>query len=263
MFVLTEHPTIERLAVALGRRIAPPGMLVRLTAAHGRVPLYLAASGHGDIMRFQVLARLLEGRFDVYMLQPPMDLQVKSVGELAELYVHCIRAQGREAGVVAGFSVGGIAALETARLLDQSGALRQLVLLDTIHPRSLVGGVASWRMLGWLVRTLRVQELSMNGRRLGALFNDPGLVSQVMVLRGYRPAPFAGPATLVRSSGLAQWDRLFFRLWRRSLAPGLREQRVPGLHGSIFEPANIEYLAGALAGVVEEPADRHGAAIAA
>jgi syringomycin synthetase protein SyrE len=263
MFLLTEHPTIERLAVALGRRIAPPGMLVRLTAAHGRVPLYLAASGHGDVMRFQMLARLLEASFDVYMLQPPMDRPVQSVAELAELYVHCIRAQGREAGVVAGFSVGGIAALETARLLHQGGALRQLVLLDTIHPRSIVGGVASWRVLGWLVRTLRVQELSMNGRRLGALFNDPGLVSQVMGLRGYRPAPFEGPATLIRSSGLAQWDRLFFRLWRRSLSAALSELRVPGLHGSIFDAANVEHLAGALASVVADQRALQPTALAA
>jgi syringomycin synthetase protein SyrE len=257
MYTLTEHPTIEQLAVALGRKIMPPGMLVPLNAASGRPPLYLAASGHGDLMRFQELARLLSATYDVYMLQPPLDAPLAGLAELAELYANCILAQGREPGVLAGFSVGGVAALETARRLRHSGApARALVLLDTIHPRSLFGGAASWRMLGWLVRTLRVQELSMNGRRLGALVNDPGLVAQVMALRGFHPGAFDGPTCLICSSGLANWDRMFFGAWRRLMPGQLSERRVPGLHGSIFEPANIGELAAALSAVLGE---RHAA----
>ncbi|MES2257393.1 MAG: amino acid adenylation domain-containing protein [Pseudomonadota bacterium] len=254
MYTLTEHPTIERLAIALGKKITPPGLMINLGVASGRVPLYLAASGHGDLLRFQDLARLLGGTYDVYMLQPPSGVAVKTVAELAELYVNCIVAQGREPGIVAGFSVGGIAALETARLLQKSGSpARALALLDTIHPKSALGGTLSWRLLGWLVRTLRVQELSMNGRRLGALVNDPGLVSQVMALRGYRATGFDGPTWLIRSSGLANWDRLFFGAWRRLMVNQLSERRVPGLHGSIFETANVGQLALALAGILGEP----------
>jgi syringomycin synthetase protein SyrE len=115
-----------------------------------------------------------------------------------------------------------------------------------------LGGAASWRVLGWLVRTLRVQELSMNGRRLGALVNDPGLVAQVMALRGFHPSAFDGPTCLIRSSGLANWDRLFFGAWRRLMPGQLSERRVPGLHGSIFEQANVGELASALAAVLDE-----------
>ncbi len=253
MYTLTEHPTIERLAIALGRKITPPNMIIALSPENGRTPLYLAASGHGDLLRFTELARLVSNTYDVYMLQPPMDGQLKDVSSLAELYVNCIVAQGREAGVMAGFSVGGVAALETARLLKGSGVpVRQLVLLDTIHPRSIVGGVGSWRALGWLVRTLRIQELSMNGRRLGGLVGDPGLVAQVMALRGFHPNAFDGPTSLVRSSGLANWDRLFFGKWRRLMKGRLSEYRVPGLHGSIFEANNIAELAAVLGNVMDE-----------
>jgi syringomycin synthetase protein SyrE len=253
MYTLTEHPTIERLAMALGRKITPPDMIIPLSADNGRTPLYLAASGHGDLMRFTELAKLVSDTYDVYMLQPPMDGQLKNVQSLAELYVNCIVAQGREPGVMAGFSVGGVTALETARLLKNSGApVRSLVLLDTIHPRSIVGGIGSWRALGWLVRTLRIQELSMNGRRLGALVGDPGLVAQVMALRGFHPGRFDGHTCLIRSSGLANWDRLFFGKWRRLFRDGLSERRVPGLHGSIFEANNVGELAAALTGVMEE-----------
>jgi syringomycin synthetase protein SyrE len=257
MYTLTEHPTIERLAMALGRKITPPDMILPLSAENGRTPLYLAASGHGDLMRFTELAKLVSNTYDVYMLQPPADGKLKDVTSLAELYVNCIVAQGREPGVVAGFSVGGVAALETARLLKSSGApARLLVLLDTIHPRSIVGGVGSWRALGWLVRTLRIQELSMNGRRLGGLVGDPGLVAQVMALRGFHPGSFDGQTCLVRSSGLANWDRLFFGKWRRLMKDRLTERRVPGLHGSIFEANNIGELAAVLGSVMEE---RHAA----
>jgi amino acid adenylation domain-containing protein len=254
MYMLTEYPTIERLAVALGKKITPPGIAVRVGPDNGRVPLYLAASGHGDLLRFQELARALADSYDVFMLQPPTDQPIRSMNELAELYASSIAAQGREAGVVAGFSVGGVAALETARQLQDRGApQRALVLIDTINPRAPIGGTASWRMLAWLVRNLRVQELSMNGRRLGALFNDPGLVGQVMALRGYRAIAYHGRTVLIRSSGLAHWDRLFFGAWRRVMAAQLAECSVPGLHGSMFEAANIGELAKALAQVLHEP----------
>jgi syringomycin synthetase protein SyrE len=121
-----------------------------------------------------------------------------------------------------------------------------LVLVDTIYPQSVLGGSASWRVLGWLVRNLHIQELSMNGRRLGAMFNDPGLVGQVMALRGYRPSVFDGPTVLIKSSGLASWDRWFFKPWRKLLAPRLTEHQVHGLHGSMFESDNVHALAGLL-----------------
>ena len=150
------------------------------------------------------------------------------------------------------FSVGGVAALETARLLRQQGvAIRGLVLLDTIYPKGALGGAMSWRILGWLVRHLHVQELSMNGRRLGAMFNDPGLISQVMALRGYQAASFDGPAWLIKSSGLVSWDRWFFRPWRRLFTAQLQELQVPGLHGSIFEASNVNALAGMITQVLQ------------
>ncbi len=248
MYLIAEHPTVERLALALSEaQPENPGLMLELSQDSGRIPLYLAASGHGDLLRFQNLARVLGPACDVHMLQPPTDTTMRSITELAARYADCIAAHGRVAGYVAGFSVGGIAALETARVLQQRGVpLRGLVLVDTIYPKAVLGGTTSWRVLGWLVRKLRVQDLSMNGRRLGAMFNDPGLVGQVMALSGYRPAEYAGATLLIKSSGLTTWDRWFFRPWRRLMGASLSEAQVPGLHGSIFEPSNVGELARAL-----------------
>ena len=247
LYFITEHPTVETLAAALQQRSATPGVLVRLGAESVRAPLYLAASGHGDLLRFQNLCRSMGSGCNVSMLQPPMDRRIQSIGELAALYADEIERQHPHGGYVAGFSVGGMAALETARLLKQRGwPVLGLILLDTTYPNSWLGGIAAWRALGWLVRHLHVQELSMNGRRLGAMFNDPGLVAQVMALRGYRPAAFDGPTLLVRSSGLGYWDRWMFRPWRRLMGARLGEVQVPGMHGTVFDAQHVGDLAAAL-----------------
>jgi syringomycin synthetase protein SyrE len=255
LYLLTEHPTIERLALAMGKDALPPCVIMRLTNRPSSLspPLYLAASGHGDVLRFQNLALALGHAGDVYMLQPPMDRVLGSVAELAQMYALAIEQLGLAPGVVAGFSVGGIAALETARLLAQRrSGVRRLVLVDTIYPQSVLGGSTSWRVLGWLVRNLHIQELSMNGRRLGAMFNDPGLVGQVMALRAYHASAFDGPTVLIKSSGLASWDRWFFKPWRKLMAPRLTEHQVHGLHGSMFEADNVQALAGLLADIMRD-----------
>ena len=140
-----------------------------------------------------------------------------------------------------------MAAIETARLLQQRGwPVRGLILLDTTFPSSLLGGTAAWRALGWVVRHFHIHDLSMNGRRLGAMFNDPGLLAQVMALRGYKPVAFDGPTLLVRSSGLGAWDRWLFRPWRQLMGKRLTEVQVPGMHGTVFDAQHVQELARAL-----------------
>ena len=247
LYLLTEHPTVELLSIALGGSREVPGIMVSFNAGSTRVPLYLAASGHGDLLRFQNLARALQSSYDVRMLQPPMGQPIEGVAHLAHLYADTIESQGGGPACLAGFSVGGIAALETARLLRQRGvAVGSLVLIDTIYPRALWGGTLFWRLFGWLVKKLQLQELSMNGRRLGAMFNDAGLVGQVLSMAGYRPVRFDGHALLIKTSGLARWHFLLFRPWRRVMADDFSERQIAGLHGSIFEAGRVAELAAVL-----------------
>jgi amino acid adenylation domain-containing protein len=251
LYLITEHPTVESLAAALLAHSVDRGVMLPLNAASVRTPLYLAASGHGDLLRFQSLARALGDAGNLFMLQPPLESRITSILELARLYADRIQAQsaasGQLGGYVAGFSVAGMAALETARLLQQRGwPVRGLILLDTTFPSSLLGGTAAWRALGWAVRHFHIHDLSMNGRRLGAMFNDPGLLNQVMALRGYKPAAFQGPTLLLRSSGLGAWDRWLFRPWRQLLGHHLTEIEVPGMHGTVFDAQHVQALATAL-----------------
>ena len=237
--LISDHPTIEQLANALGVPLALPGILHALGRSTGAPPLFLAASGRGDVLRFQTLANALDGAFDVYMLQPPIENAPTTPQALGELYANAITALGLAPGWLSGFSVAGIAALETLRALQlREQAPLGLLLLDTIHPDAALGGGRTWRALGRLVRWLSITELSMNGRRLGAVFSDPGLLVQVLALSGYRCKGVSGPVLLLKSVGLGKWNWLFFRRWLKPL-PQIEMAEVPGLHGSIFEPARV------------------------
>ncbi|MCV2353902.1 amino acid adenylation domain-containing protein [Paucibacter sp. B2R-40] len=257
--LISEHPSIARLARALSLPITRSDVLRSLSDPVGAGPgntnskvpaIYLAASGHGDVLRLQNLAQALQGDAGLFMLQAPLTPAPTTMQEFASLYADSIESQGQHGERpiwLAGFSVGGVTALETALELQRRGRKPLgLMLLDTIHPDAVFGGTASWRTLGWLVRKLHVQDLSMNGRRLSAMFSDPGLISQVLALRGHRCHAFDGPVLLVKSTGLASWNRLLFQGWHRLMPQRIQTQLVSGLHGSIFETQHVDELAEAV-----------------
>ena len=252
LYRLTEHPSIAQLAVALGDPEVDAELMLALNRHSGKIPLYLAASGHGDLMRFQALADSLGDVCDFYMLQPPGTAAIDSIEQLAKLYAQQIQTCGRP-GFLAGFSVGGIAALEAARALQQRGMhLPGVILVDTVYPGRLLRGAFFWRALGWTARHLYFQELSMNGRHLGAMFSDPGLVAQIHAMADYHPGEYDGPVVLLKSTGLANWDRWLFRPWKKIMRQTMHEIRMPGMHGSIFEAENIGSLATIIKGLLTE-----------
>ena len=257
LYLLMEHPTIASLVAALGVESDTHGLVVPMPAGATAIPLYLAASGHGDRMRFGNLAAPLYNVCSLNMLQPPQQDMPTRIRELAAMYAQQILARGAGPCYVGGFSVGGVAALETARLLRQRGVdVRGLILIETVYPKVIWGGTFYWRLFRWLVLQLRIQDMSLNGRRLGAMVNDAGLVGQVMAMAGYRPARFEGASYLIKTRGLSRWHGMLFRSWRKLLGPGLSEHLVPGMHGSVFEPLNV----GALAEVITVIVRSHPAA---
>lgn len=243
---LAQAPTVRLLAAQLERHAAPGAVSICLQPCPDSPRLYLAASGHGDRLRFEALAQALAPHCELHMLQPPTGTGWRSLHELASAYAQALpdARDGRPLWL-GGFSVGGVTALETARLLQQQArAPDAVLLLDTVYPRWLLRQPWLWKTLGWLTRRLYVQELSMNGRRLGAMFRDAGLVGQVLALQGYRAQRFDGPVQLLRTSGLRRWQRWLFGPWRQRLR--LHEREVNGLHGSVFEPARVHGLAQSL-----------------
>ncbi|MFZ5485049.1 MAG: non-ribosomal peptide synthetase [Pseudomonadota bacterium] len=248
---LVEHPSPAAMAEALAEELGLPGLMVSLGTTTRHATLYLAASGHGDLLRFKALAEAMRGACDLHMLQPPGNDFSLGLTELAGLYADRIEARGDRDVYLAGFSVGGLAALETARLLGQRGVrVPRLFLVDTVLARLPPGGFLLWRMLAWIARHTPLLGFSVNGRRLSTTLNDRGLYGQVSAMHRYHPEPYAAPALLLKSSGLTPWDRWLFAPWR-TLLPRLDEAEMAGLHGTLFEPGHIEALATLLATHIE------------
>ncbi|MDP3537350.1 MAG: amino acid adenylation domain-containing protein [Azonexus sp.] len=254
LFLLTENPSIELIARALDAgsdQVRKSDVMLHLSRHGAGTPLYFAASGHGDLIRFQSLADVLGDACDLHMLQPPTGQSVGSIPEMAASYAEQIMDYGKP-GVIAGFSVGGITALETARCLESRGfPVLSLCLVDAVFPGRLLRSAIFWRSLGWLARHLNAQELTMNGRHLGALFSDPGLLAQIHAIADYRVEAFSGEVSLIKSSGMAKWDRWTFKPWRKLFGERLHESQVIGLHGSIFERQIISGLAEAIHAVLK------------
>lgn len=255
LFLLTEHPSIESLAQVLNNEsdeTVRDDVMQNLGRTSGRVPLYFAVSGHGDLIRLQKLADVLGDCCDLYMLQPPNDGEVGSIAELAEIYANRIVAHG-VSGFLAGFSVGGVTALETARQLQKrSFAPRGLCLVDAVFPGRVIRSAFFWRALGWLSRHLNAQDLSLNGRHLGALFADRGLLAQIEAMSHYKMHSYEGPSCLIQSRGLRKWKRWLFAGWNNSLQNRLADHMVSGLHGSMFDNDNVVELAEALRKIMRE-----------
>ncbi|MCJ8268583.1 MAG: amino acid adenylation domain-containing protein, partial [Psychrosphaera sp.] len=244
--LLLHNPTVMTLSNAIVQR--HHGLMVELSKHEGGTPIYLAASGHGDVLRFAPLADALGGAYNLRMLQPPISdgyTAYNSIAELAQYFATLIEQQHHQSPpIIAGFSVGGIAALETARHLTDRGApIDGLILIDTPYPMRMFSRNALWRFCGWLIKSLRLQELSINQRTMGSLFSDPGLNGQIAALNKYHPARFSQPTTLIISSGFSRWYRLLFKPWQRVFKNQLNEQYLDGFHGTLFAPEHVAELA--------------------
>ncbi|MEV8319576.1 amino acid adenylation domain-containing protein [Streptomyces sp. NPDC059900] len=139
---LFRSPTVAELArvVRDGGAEEPVGPLVRLQAGDGTAPLYLFPPLAGTVVRYAPLARALGRHRTVYGLQSPGLLPGEeacgSLTEMAEVYIEQMR-KVHPGGPwhLGGYSMGGVIALEAARLLRASGEEVGLVgLLDT-NPR--------------------------------------------------------------------------------------------------------------------------------
>lgn len=257
---LLQNSTVRDLAKAIMHQHAPIEVL--LSDNEQGIPLYLAASGHGDAMRLEPLAKALSGRYHIRMLQPPMHqdyIKYQSLTDLAEHYAELIeRNSHQHPPVLAGFSIGGTTALETARILITKGvSIKALVLIDSSYPSWLLRHTPAWRLAAYLVNKLSLQELSINQRTLGSLFSDPGLNGQIQALSSYQPKPLSYPVTLVISAGLKKWYGRFIRPWRKLFGEHLSEQHLPGFHGNLFAESQVDNLANVFIDLDKKPSKDH------
>ncbi|WP_198673745.1 non-ribosomal peptide synthetase [Algibacillus agarilyticus] len=243
---MLQHPTVSTLAQALANK--SPTLQINLSEHQQGTCIYLAASGHGDALRFKLLAKALGQHFHIKMLQPPITSSgdaFDTLEQLASQYAKLITTNHHDTPpILAGFSVGGISILETANaLIDLDFTFNNIILIDSTYPNWFVRRTPIWQVAGWLVKRLGLQELNVNQRSLGSLFSDNGLNSQINALRHYQPKSLSQPITLVASSGLKRWYYFLLKPWRKLLGEQLNEVTIPGFHGSLFTEKHVNGLA--------------------
>ena len=275
-------PTIKRMAALIVEGTpgpATPGPVL-IRPGTGR-PIFLVHGLSGSVMECWALVEALQSSRPVYGLQargldgeqPPQD----RVEDIAGSYIEQMRTvQQIGPYAVAGYSFGGLVALEIAQQLLRAGDQTEpLCMLDTYAQQDLPWSkrvqyhcVRAWRTLGRLpaaqvpgflaARLTQIVGLGpdyigpgksqFTGRPLAQLPAAQQLVYNTMLaaLAAYRPQPYqGGPVLYVRAA--VELGTYFnpLPLWQRVASRGLIVVEVPDGHLDMVGP-NAHLVAAAI-----------------
>lgn len=246
------------------------GVLVLGNGPVDGVPIVLLCGGGQDPLAFRPLVRRLAGQ-RVWTLTPrgfrSRQRADRSVPQMAHRFADALIAKDpRGEFVVAGFSFGGMVAHELACQLTARGArVRLLAILDTPAPGS--GGTAGadereamprlrarWRRiphaLWWRTRWRYLGVTAGLVVRRGWVQGEAFLSRAGLLIRRFRPQPFAGPTLVVRSAGSTAAGSPPDLGWGPWLTGTVTTLDVAGNHfGTLLEPS-----AGTIARVLSEAA---------
>jgi len=203
--VLTEHPTVERLAILLrdhAERLSGP--LVAIQDGDGTSPpLFLVHPDNGQAGPYCRLAHALGEEFAVVGVQAAglySDGEPRrTVPAMADAYVDAVRAV-RPAGpyLLGGCAIGAVIAYEMAARLDD---VRLVAAIDTglLEPPDTV--TESWSQQPPAQQDLSRILASWQARDLVPGDAAPEFVARSLrvwqasrdAVRGWRPSPYAGP----------------------------------------------------------------------
>jgi acetoacetyl-CoA synthetase len=285
-------PTIARLASVVfdGAMPVSSPALVLVRAGTG-APLFLVHGLSGAVMECWSLAGALRGPRPVYGLQAPgLDGEEPVKGRVEEIaagYIEQMRTvQPAGPYAIAGYSFGGLVALEIAQQLRRAGeAISLLCLLDTYvderylpwrawmrHRYSYVRG--HWHKLcevsvAQMPRYVKSRLLSgltnRTPRRLMARRTQPydGVLPAALqrvyeTLQGamklYRPMPYsAGPIVYVRAAVGEEGRADPLPLWRHVARNGLVITNVQGDHQQILVAPGVHQVAATLDSALAGP----------
>ena len=235
--ILFDAPTPAQLAAMITARIALSSPIAELRHGDGGTPLFIVHGLGGSVMELAALAHRLDTTAPIYGIQAKglheHEAPLATVEEMAACYIPLLRsAQPHGPYRLAGYSMGGLVALEMAQRLQNEGeTIDLLMMLDTAQPRRPTA--SQWMRMWWLrtgyhLRRLRQMPasevwpyLSRRGRGLagdlrfilharphGIEPTDPRLPAPVrrVIEAGrqaagrYRPTKFRGTLTFITAN---------------------------------------------------------------
>jgi thioesterase domain-containing protein len=249
-----------------------PSCLVPLHRNAGQPNLFLVHPASGEVLCYLDLASRLAAAQVFGVQARGLDFEhesAPSVEQMAARYADAMRAtQPRGPYHLAGWSFGGLVALEVARRLrDQGESVPLLAMLDTrlrpdperIPPFNLRDFLLSWlperetdaadiqglgddALIDWFLQEadrLGILRTRLRAPEAKAWFRVFEATHEAA--RRYRPGPYEGPILLFRCSGRTTgppalgWD---------AIAPNLLEvQDVPGRHNAVIQPPAVSVIA--------------------
>ncbi len=276
-----EIPLVEELASSL---LAPSTgqaqSLAPLRMGGAAPPLFCIHGLGGHIAAFLPLARGLAQRRPVYGLQgqglDPGQQPQDRIEDMAASYLREIRGvQSRGPYLLAGWSMGGLIALEAAQQLAAAGEeVSLLAMLDTylsmpafekldLNEQSVIRWIAP--QLNLSTRELKKLSLEQQWERIAEQANLAEGIEVAAIRRmaavckahlaacaHYQPQPYQGAAVLFPAEvGRGRLERRW-----KSLCPRLRvEQPVPGNHYSMLRKPHVDVLAERLGRYLAEAVD--------
>lgn len=279
--LIHQAPTARSLARSLV--FARPGAerhLSRLHAGGDGRPLFCLADLFGQPFNYLSLARRLGARRPVFGVSPgPLQAAFMVDGDIARLTqgyadeILAVRPQGP--WLIAGYSAGGLLALELARILERRGGEVRLILLDATR-RARRPSLAD--LVHWTVKHLKIQirnayaSAAPASPRLPALARRSWLSwiprSQVAyaarLIRAsarHQAGTFGGAALVLRVAQRDPVDEVFdtdgLMGWATCLRGPVTVISVEGDHHSFLREPRVSQAAAAiehfLAGVASDP----------
>ncbi|MFI5984709.1 amino acid adenylation domain-containing protein [Streptomyces sp. NPDC051555] len=284
---LLARPTVALLAEALRHEPSDEGRasLVTLRAGGARPPLILIHPVGGDVLCYAGLGGLLEDEQPLHALQyPDLASAPETVADLAAHYADAIVERFPHGPYrLGGWSMGGVLALETARLLDERGRTVELVAaVDLLEPPGRAEPASDAALLAGFARDQAglagnawhptaadfeategrspIGELLTRARDAAVLPEEidaatlERLASRFLrlsrALARHEAVPYRGRVRLLRAMDGATTRTT--RAWLDLLGDRAESIDVPGDHYSIMRPPHLHTLAAELSKALED-----------
>jgi thioesterase domain-containing protein len=268
-------PTIASLAILLEQRSTPElSPLILLKSGTQNPPLFLASGLGGGPAEFFQLVKYISAPNALFGLQPKgiegFDTPSERIEEMADFYLRAVvRYQPEGPYFLAGYSLGGLVALEMARTLQSSS--KEVALLVMIDSYPDISALPSGLRLQLAAQRMkrRIRTLGQPPRtdvRLGGLPNADAISSfapafervrdaAYRALRRYRPKFYSGPVKFIRAAQVTEFPGDPNSVWSH-LVTKLEVETVPGTHLGMLTN-HYEKLAGVLNRYLESAAPNH------
>ncbi len=284
---LLAHPTVHQLADVLRDRPADETRptdetrpaLVTLRDTGTRPPLILVHPVGGDVLCYAPLTALLDDDQPLHALQyPDPHPAPPTLTCLAAHYADVITAHFPHGPLrLGGWSLGGVIALETARLITERGrTVEHVAAIDLLEPPGPTPPASDAALLAHFARDLAglagidwnpdpadlepsgdrtaIQQLLARARHAAVLPDDidattiERLAARFLhlsrALADHPPAPYRGRVLLLRAMDGATTPAT--RQWLDLLGEQAETTDVPGDHYSVMRPPNLQTLAAEL-----------------